>query len=307
MILLCLALLFAAFYAVSASIPARFAENYGYSTIDISLVFIPLGIGALVSTLTVGRMMDWNYRRHAQRLGLSVEKGAKSKQHDMLLFPIEQARLEVVLPFLFLGAALTAAYGWCVQKKVNVAGPIVLLFFQGYTLVTGFQSLSVLIVDLNRTSAATATAANNLVRCLLGAGASAVVNPLTEAVGYGWTCTIAALLWLGFTPLLLLLMKYGQHWRRKKAERTKAKNRGRMKDIGADQNNSKFTGDIQITREVQDNEKTVLSEEAQTQAPRDEASTTQDLENQVDNNGHYLPDTEHAIKPSIPEKEDQVS
>ncbi|KAL9077864.1 MAG: hypothetical protein Q9157_003220 [Trypethelium eluteriae] len=306
-ILLCIALLFAAFYAVSASISARFAESYGYSTIDISLVFIPFGVGALVSALTVGRLMDWNYRRHAQRLGLSVEKGARSKQHDMLQFPIEQVRLEVVAPFLFLGAALLAAYGWCVQKRVNVSGPIVLLFLQGYTLVTGFQSLSVLIVDLNRTSPATATAANNLVRCLLGAGASAVVNPLTEAVGYGWTCTIAALLWLGLTPLLLLLMKYGQDWRRKKAGRVKAKDNGPDNGKEVDQNNSKPAGEILITREGDDIEKTVPSEGTQTGAPRDEMNTIQDTENKIDDNGNHSPHTEHAVKPSIPTKEDQIS
>ena len=235
-ILMALALLFAAYYAVSASIPARFAETYGYNTIDISLIFIPIGVGTIVSAFTIGRLMDWNYRRHAQRLGLSVEKGVKSKQHDMLNFPIERARLEIAMPLLFSGAAIIIAYGWCVHEAVSVAGPIVLLFFLGYVLVAGYQSLSVLIVDLNRGAPATATAANNLVRCLFGAGASAIVNPLTEAVGYGWTCTIAAAVWLSFVPMLFVLMRYGQGWRKKKSERIKAQQSAANDSLGHNRN-----------------------------------------------------------------------
>ena len=234
-ILMCLGLLFAAYYAVAASIPARFAEQYGYSTIIISLLFIPLGTGSAIGGFTIGRAMDWRYRVHARRLGLPVEKGKKSKQHDMLEFPIERARLEIAMPLTYLGGAIIVAYGWCVDKGVSVAGPVVLLFFLGYTLVAGFQALTVLIVDLNRASPATATAANNLVRCLLGAGASAIVNPITEKVGYGWTCTIAAGVWLSFTPLLFVLMKYGPGWRKKKAERVKAKRDATVDSTGKDQ------------------------------------------------------------------------
>ena len=234
-ILLSIALLFAAYYAIIASVPARFAQQYGYSTLDLSLIFIPIGIGSIVAAFTNGRLMDWNYRRHARRLGISIEKGAKSKQHNMLEFPIECARLEVGMPLLFLGAACTVAYGWCVDKAVSVAGPIVLLFFVGYSLVAGFLSLSVLIVDLNRAVPATATAANNFVRCLFGAGASAIVNPLTEAVGYGWTCTIAAAVWLSFTPMLFLLMRYGLGWRQKKAERIKALQNAKTNNVETNQ------------------------------------------------------------------------
>ncbi|KAI9704058.1 MAG: hypothetical protein M1820_005680 [Bogoriella megaspora] len=237
-ILFCVALLFAAYYAVTASIPARFAENYGYSVIDISLIFIPLGVGSLISAFTIGKMMDWNYRRHALKLGLSVEKGKKSQQHDMSKFPMERARLEIAMPLLYLGAAITVAYGWCVQARTHVSGPIILLLVLGYALVAGFQSLSVLIVDLNRSKPATASAANNLVRCLFGAGASAVVNPLTEAIGYGWTCVIAAGIWVAFTPLLWVLMKYGPEWRRRKAERTQLKEEKKQAQTEADRDDA---------------------------------------------------------------------
>ncbi|KAI9689837.1 MAG: hypothetical protein M1822_009719 [Bathelium mastoideum] len=242
-ILLSCALLFAAYYAVSASIPARFAEKYGYSTLDISLIFIPIGIGSAISAFTTGRAMDWRYRVHARRLGITIEKDKKAKQQEMLKFPIERARLEIAMPLMLLGGAIIIAYGWCVEEAVSVAGPVVLLFFLGFTLVAGFQSFNVLIVDLNRSAPATATAATNLVRCLFGAGASALVNPLTERVGYGWTCTIAAGVWMSFLPLLYLLMRNGQDWRKKKAARLAAEQNAMIDSTNNGKSDSRFTED----------------------------------------------------------------
>jgi hypothetical protein len=47
--------------------------------------------------------------------------------------------------------------------------------------------MNILIVDLYYETPATAMAANNLVRCFLGAGAAATVNPLIQRMGVQWT------------------------------------------------------------------------------------------------------------------------
>lgn len=212
LILLSNAILFSCYYMVSASLPSQFALHYGLNDVQISLIFLPLGVGSLLSAFTTGFFVDWNYRRHAKRLGLPIEK---DKQQDLSYFPIERARLEVALPLLLLGAAAIVAYGWMVEKRTKIAGPCVVLFVMGYAIVAGFNCMSILMIDMYPGKPATATAANNLVRCLLGAGASAIVIPLVDAIGVGWTGTLASAVWAGFsTPLLFVLMKYGPRWRR---------------------------------------------------------------------------------------------
>jgi MFS family permease len=211
------AILFSCYYMVSASLPSQFAQHYELNDVQISLIFLPLGVGSLLSAVSTGFLVDMNYRRHAKRLGMPVEK---NKQQDLSKYPIERARLEVALPLLLLGASAIIAYGWMVKKNVNIAGPCVALFVIGYAIVAGFNCMSILMVDMYPGKAGTATAANNLVRCLLGAGASAVVIPLVDAIGIGWTCTLASFVWAGFsTPLIFILMKYGPQWR----AQTKAK------------------------------------------------------------------------------------
>ncbi|MCJ1355498.1 MAG: hypothetical protein MMC33_005490 [Icmadophila ericetorum] len=161
LVLTCTAIIFAAYFAISSSVPSQFGDIYDFNDIQIGLCFIPIGIGSLLAAFTQGKMVDLNYRRHAKRLNLPV---VKSRQQDLTNFPIESARLEVAVPMLFIDAAATIAYGWVIHFETNLAGPLVLLFVISYTACAAFNVLSVLIVDIHPESPATATAANNLKR-----------------------------------------------------------------------------------------------------------------------------------------------
>jgi hypothetical protein len=59
-------------------------------------------------------------------------------------------------------------------------------------------------------------AANNLFRCLLGAGAVVATIPLIERTGMGWTCTFVAEIWSVFSLLLWAVYKWGYGWREQK-------------------------------------------------------------------------------------------
>jgi len=90
------------------------------------------------------------------------------------------------------------------------------LFVMGFALIAGTLSISILIVDINPGRAGTATAAFNLIRCLLGAGATALILPMTDAMGLGWSFTFIGLVYIAFMPMLLVVIKWGPAWRRKR-------------------------------------------------------------------------------------------
>jgi hypothetical protein len=234
-------ILFSCYYMVSASLPSQFALHYGLNDVQISLCYLPLGVGSLISAITTGLLVDSNYRRHAKRLGMPVEK---NKQQDLSNYPIERARLEVALPLLLIGATSIIAYGWMVEKETSIAGPCVALFIVGYAIVAGFNCMAILMVDMYPGKPATATAANNLVRCWLGAGASSVVIPLANAIGVGWTCTLASLIWVGFsTPLIIILMKYGPGWRAETKAKKDAETKAKQEQKEVKEKELKITGD----------------------------------------------------------------
>jgi hypothetical protein len=75
--------------------------------LQIGLCFLPYGLGSMTSRWTVGTMLDWNYRRHARRLGIEI---VKNRQQKLSNFPIETARLQITLPLVYIAALSIVAY-----------------------------------------------------------------------------------------------------------------------------------------------------------------------------------------------------
>lgn len=84
----------------------------------------------------LGALIDWNYRRLARKLDFPVRK---NRQTDISNFPIEKARMQIALPLLLGGAGSTIGYGWLMDHKVPLAGPIIMLFILGYCLIAASQ------------------------------------------------------------------------------------------------------------------------------------------------------------------------
>ncbi|KAF6805679.1 Quinidine resistance protein 2-like protein 2 [Colletotrichum sojae] len=216
------AIVFAGFYAIAASMPTQFERLYGFGSLKVGLMYLPLAGGSVVAAFMVGPLVNWNYRRHCKRLGIPYDK---SRQQDLTDFPIEKARLEIGLPLLYLSSILLLVWGWVLQVGAPVAVPCVLLFLFGVGMIGFNNTTNTLIIDIHPGKAGTATAANNLTRCLLGAGATAAILPMINGMGVGWAFTLLALLYIVCSPALLAIMYWGIKWR-KIAKEKEAKKKG---------------------------------------------------------------------------------
>jgi multidrug resistance protein len=209
-------LLYSGINAISAALPTQFTEIYGFNSLEIGLMFLPMAAGSVIAVAVVGKAINWNYRRHAKKLGLTVDK---SRQIDLADFPIERARLEVALPLLYVTAAVMVAWGWALESRTSVAVPCVLAFILGVVYIGVLNAFNTLITDLYRKKAGAAVAANWFVRCMMGAVMTAVIQPLILAVGSGWAYTIMGLSYVLFSPSLLLIMRKGMVWRKEEREK----------------------------------------------------------------------------------------
>ncbi|MCJ1414634.1 hypothetical protein MMC32_000961 [Xylographa parallela] len=221
LLLLYAGILYAGFYIIMAGLPAQLASVYNYNSIQIGLCYLPIGCGSIVARTTVGRAVDWNFRRHCRKLGIEIVKG---KQQNIENFPIERARLEIGLPLVYCGCAAFLPYGWVMSlQSPPLAAVIVLLFVNAYVLSGSMQALNVLVVDCHPDSSAAASAALNLVRCLLGAGGVAAVIPLLNRIGSGWTGTMVTVIWILASAMWWAPMIWGLQWRQEKKMKQDAK------------------------------------------------------------------------------------
>ena len=219
--------LFGGLYVVLSSMPSQFGEKYSFNTLQIGLCYI--GLGSMTASFVVGKLLNWNFRRHAKACGMQI---TEAKQQDLTNFPTEAARLQVVSPLVYIAAATVVSYGWVMESHTSLAAPVILLYISTFCMSGSFTCLSTLVVDMNRGSSGTATAAIYLVRCWMGAGAVVFVKSLLNAIRLGWTSVMVAGVWIFIRPVVLFIVKYGPRWReqarRKGIEKEKKRNAARQ-------------------------------------------------------------------------------
>ncbi|GFF76401.1 citrate synthase [Aspergillus lentulus] len=206
-------IVFASYYSVTAGIPSQFKEIYGLSDLGIGLSFIPAGLGSLLSATFNGLIVDWNYIRLRRKTGDPISKNQKQ---DHGVFPIERARLQIGLPMTTAAALSVAWYGALIESKPPLNMALTLVFLISFCVTAAYNVMNVLIVDLYYTTPATAMAANNLVRCFLGAAATAIIHPMILKWGNQTTYWAVAGAMLSVSPLLGMVYWKGLIWRRKR-------------------------------------------------------------------------------------------
>ncbi|CAG8272316.1 unnamed protein product [Penicillium nalgiovense] len=217
--------------ALLTSTPSLFGPLYGFNELQIGLCFLPLGVSSCLSAVLYGKVIDYNYKRTAQRLGFPVDR---KKGDDLRSFPIERTRLQTVFPTMAVGVAAFIPYGWVLQQKIHLAAPLVLQFIIGFCFVASLNCLNTLLVDLFPDRPATAASACNLVRCCLGAVGAAVISQMLSGMGWGWCFVFLGLVMAVGMGLLWVENVYGMGWREKrflKTERKKAEKEARAAEI----------------------------------------------------------------------------
>lgn len=179
-----------------------FSRIYNLTEIQIGLTYIGNGAGSVLGTLTTGYFLDYDYGKFKASFQGPAED-----------FPLERARLRTLYLWSGLEIAAALVFGWTLEYKVHIAVPIICTFVLGWTATSIISVVNTFLVDIFPKKGASATAALNLLRCLVGAGGTAAVLPIVNAVGVGWTFTLAAGLLFLSVGMVVVQMVKGPGWR----------------------------------------------------------------------------------------------
>jgi len=114
-------------------------------------------------------------------------------------------------------------YGWTLQKRVQLAVPLVFQFIAGWAFIGQMNAVSTLLVDIFPKAGASSTAINNFVRCLLGAVIVSFINPIINAIDVGWAYVLLSGICLLFTPLFtVIIIRKGSKFRAARLKRQQA-------------------------------------------------------------------------------------
>ncbi|KAF5247333.1 hypothetical protein FANTH_6424 [Fusarium anthophilum] len=192
-------ILFGLIFLLFTTFPSVFQDVYGFNPGVAGLAYLGLGIGMGLGLLMFSVLSD--------RL-LGRKKGnehAAPRPEDRLIL------MKWLGPITPLGLFI---YGWTAENGVHWIVPII------GTFIVGFGSLFVIIpgqiylVDsFGAEAAASALAANMLVRSPFGAFLDLTAEPLYSTLGLGWGNSVLGFICLAFTPVPWIFYTYGERLR----------------------------------------------------------------------------------------------
>ncbi|GAA5799834.1 hypothetical protein HPULCUR_005253 [Helicostylum pulchrum] len=204
-------MVFTVFYCIMTSTTKQFSIYYPYlSELEIGACFLSMGLGTVIGGFTKGKLLDRDY------LKTSCEAE----------FSIYTARLQNIWFHLIAMQVATCIYGWMIQIGAPLPAALAIQFVFAFSSSGVTSTCQTLLVDLFPGSGASITASNNLMRCILGAAATAYIEPAIQGVGMGWIFTILGICLFISNICVPILLQKGSQWNKRRFERQGIKHVG---------------------------------------------------------------------------------
>ncbi|KAI3323831.1 polyamine transporter 1 [Xylariaceae sp. AK1471] len=191
-----LAIVYGYLYILFTTFTFVFEDQYQFKSGAAGLAYLGLGVGFLISLFGISMTSDYIAKKEAA--------GGKIKPESRLA------------PLIF-GVLLVPAglfwYGWTAEYRVHWIVPIIGTSLIGIGINFVWIPVQSYLIDAFTIYAASAIAANTVVRSVFGVVLPLAGQPLYNKLGLGWGNSVLGFIALATVPLTWLLMKHGERIR----------------------------------------------------------------------------------------------
>lgn len=200
---------FSALYVVNISIQAVFETSpYKFSTVSVGLLYLAPTLGSAVASLAGGRWIDLIMIREAKKAGRINATDGKPAY-----LPEDRMKENIWLAASLYPAAMIW-YGWSVDKGLHWIVSCIATAFFGTGCMLVFGVVTTMLTEFTPKKSSSGVAVNNFLRSSLACVAAEVTQPLIDAMGVGWMCTMVALFaWVTGNACILAIKLRGPRWR----------------------------------------------------------------------------------------------
>ncbi|OCK73146.1 MFS multidrug resistance transporter [Lepidopterella palustris CBS 459.81] len=202
------AIAFGAMFVLNVSIQADFDKPpYNFTIIEVGLVYLAPTLGYAVSSLLGGRWIDYIMAREARKAGRYDENG------KLKYLPEDRMKENIWLAATLYPAALIW-YGWSVEKNLHWIVACVACVFFGLGMMLVMGAVTTMLTEFTPKRSSSGIAINNFVRNILSCTGAVVTQPLIDAMGTGWMCTLIGLFaFVTGNAAIMALKTWGPQWR----------------------------------------------------------------------------------------------
>ncbi|AEO62310.1 uncharacterized protein THITE_2106351 [Thermothielavioides terrestris NRRL 8126] len=204
----CASAAFFSLFVLNISIQSTFSKPpYSFRPIPLGLCYLAPSLGYILASSFGGRWIDYIMAREARRAERYDENG------KLLYLPEDRMRENMWLAAtLYPGAMIW--YGWTADRGVHFMVPEVANFFFGCGSMLVFGVTTTMLTEFMPRRSSSGVAVNNFVRNIFSCVGSVIAQPLIDAMGNGWMCTMVGLFaWVTGNAAIWALTRYGARWR----------------------------------------------------------------------------------------------
>lgn len=204
----CAAIAFGALFIMNLSIQSSFSKPpYGFSEVILGLMYFPPSLGYICASALGGRWVDHIMAREAKKAGRYDENG------KLVFLPEDRMQENMWLAATVYPAALIW-FGWSIDKGVHWIVPSIANFFFGFGSMLVFGAATTMLTEFMPKRSSSGVAVNNFVRNIFSCVGGIVTQPLIDAMGVGYLCTMIGLFaWVTGNLVILALRRWGPRWR----------------------------------------------------------------------------------------------
>ncbi|KAF2108998.1 major facilitator superfamily domain-containing protein [Lophiotrema nucula] len=185
-------------YLLFTTITFVFEDQYHFSTGSVGLSYLGAGIGMIAGMAVLGVLSDKIIKKQ-------MAKGNVKPEHRLPLI--------ITLPGALGLPVGLFMYGWCADKGVHWIAPIIGTGLVGLGNLTGMMTIQTYLVDAFTLHAASAIAANTVLRSVFGAVLPLAGLDMYAKLGLGWGNSLLGFVALVLIPVPVFFRFYGERIR----------------------------------------------------------------------------------------------
>ncbi|EXJ66736.1 uncharacterized protein A1O5_09931 [Cladophialophora psammophila CBS 110553] len=193
------AVMYGVLYILFTTFTFVYQDQYGFSASSAGLSFLGAGIGTLLGLFFVGAVSD-----------RVVKKAIATRGSAM---PEDRLPWIVIVPAGLCLPVGLFIYGWGVDRRVHWIVPMIGNAVTGFGMMGELMCIQTYLVDAFTIHAASAIAANAVLRSLLGALLPLCGLKVYHALGFGWGNSLLGFVAFALTQVPVFFKLYGQRIR----------------------------------------------------------------------------------------------
>lgn len=201
------AVVYGILYLLFTTFTFVFEGTYNFSSSTVGLSYLGIGIGMLLGLALSGALSDATVRR-------VKASGASLQPEHRLPYSL------TVPPAACIPAGLLV-YGWAAERHAHWAVALAGTLLIGFGLLACMMCVQTYLVDAYTRYAASAMAANAVLRSVFGALLPLAGLDMYAVLGLGWGNTLLALLALALVPVPIVFKVFGERVRNSRVGQVK--------------------------------------------------------------------------------------